>query len=692
MGWTIGVDVGGTFTDFFASCDETGTFHVGKTPSTPANPAQAILTGLVALCERFEIPLDQIGRLSHGTTVGTNALIQRTGSPVALITTKGFGDLLEIGRQTRPHMYDLQKDHPAPLVEREHRIELSERIGAAGEVVKSPDDEEIAAAVDAAIASGAAACAIGFLFAFRNPQHERRVAAALRERTAEMAISISSEVQPEFREYERLSTTVLNAYLQPVLGEYLQTLEQGVADRAPGATLGINQSSGGLMSPRRAREFPVRTALSGPAAGAVGAAHAARQTGRCNVITLDMGGTSADVALIRDYKVDLSFDRDVAGFPIRMPCVDVETVGAGGGSIAWFDRDGLLKVGPISAGADPGPACYGRGGDQPTVTDANLLLGRLSSRGLLDGDMGLDRSLSSAAYQPLADRLGFTVERTAHGVLGIVVANMVRTIRTISVERGHDPRDFVLMPFGGAGPLHARDVAVSLGIAELLVPAAPGIVCAQGLLVSDLKEDFVVSNRFRLDDAGLEQLRQALDGLQKKAVQWFDTEKAPESGRHLELVVDARYVGQNFELAVPVAGARALAPHDLPDLKQMTERFSAAHETAYGYASADDPIEIVNVRLSASARLHTQEDRTDPHEAPPAPQPRDRREVYFDAEQPVQANVYSRADLRPGHRINGPAIIEQLDTTTPLYDGDRAEVTADGHLIIAINADAGDRP
>lgn len=690
MGWTIGVDVGGTFTDFFASCDETGSFHVGKTPSTPANPAQAILDGLVALCEQFEIPLDQIGRLSHGTTVGTNALIQRTGSPVALITTKGFRDLLEIGRQTRPHMYDLQKDHPAPLVEREHRIELPERIGAAGEVVQTPCDEDIATAVDAVIASGAEACAIGFLFAFRNPQHEQQVAAALRNRAPGVEISISSEVQPEFREYERLSTTVLNAYLQPVLGEYLQTLEQGVANRAPDAALGINQSSGGLMSPRRAREFPVRTALSGPAAGAVGAAHAARQTGRRNVITLDMGGTSADVALIRDYKVDLSFDRDVAGFPIRMPCVDVETVGAGGGSIAWFDRDGLLKVGPISAGADPGPACYGRGGDQPTVTDANLLLGRLSSRGLLDGDMGLDPSLSSAAYQPLADRLGFTPERTAHGVLGIVVANMVRTIRTISVERGHDPRDFVLMPFGGAGPLHARDVAVSLGIGELLVPAAPGIVCAQGLLVSDLKEDFVASRRFRLDAAGLDHLGEALEGLQKSAVEWFDAEKAPAEGRHVELVVDARYVGQNFELAVPVASGDALTRRSLPDLAQMTAGFSAAHETAYGYASADDPIEIVNVRLSASARLHIQDDKTNPADTPSDPQPREQRQVYFDADQPVLASVYSRADLQPGQFITGPAIIEQLDTTTPLYEGDRAEVTADGHLIIAINADAGD--
>lgn len=691
MSWTIGVDVGGTFTDFYAANNEDGSIHVGKTSSTPANPAQAILTGLTALCERYDIPLDEIERLSHGTTVGTNALIQRTGSRVALITTRGFRDLLEIGRQTRPHMYDLQKDHPAPLVEREDRIELRERMDAQGEVVRAPDSNEIAAAVDEAIAAGAAACAIGFLFAFRNSAHEQQVAKVLRERAGDIAISLSSEVQPEFREYERLSTTVLNAYLQPVMWEYLETLERGVAEQAPNATLGINQSSGGLMSPERARELPVRTALSGPAAGAVGAAHAARQTGRRNIITLDMGGTSADVALIRDYKVDLAFDRDVAGFPIRLPCVDVETVGAGGGSIAWFDRDGLLKVGPISAGADPGPACYARGGDQPTVTDANLLLGRLSARGLLDGDMGLDPELSRQAFVPLADKLGFTPERTAHGVLGIVVANMVRTIRTISVERGHDPRDFVLMPFGGAGPLHARDVAVSLGMAEMVVPAAPGIVCAQGLLVSDLKEDFVTSRRFDLDRDGIAALTASLAELQTRAIKWFKDENAPKDGRRLELVVDARYVGQNFELAVPVAGGETLGAGDIPHETLLHARFCEAHETAYGYASEDDPVEIVNVRLSASARLHSNVDAPAGAGEKAAPKPRDARPVYFEADAPVEAQVYNRADLRAGHRIEGPAIVEQLDTTTPIYPGDVAEVTPDGHLIIKIAQNAGDK-
>jgi N-methylhydantoinase A len=687
MGWIIGVDVGGTFTDFYAANSVSGAIHVGKTSSTPANPADAILNGLDALCKKHNIPMQEIERVSHGTTVGTNALIQRTGSRVALVTTKGFRDLLEIGRQTRPHMYDLQIDQPVPLVDREHRIELNERIGALGEIVNEPTLVEIDAAVDEVIASKAEACAVGFLFGFRNPVHEQQFATALRARAPQIAVSLSSEVQPEFREYERFSTTVLNAYLQPVLSQYIHTLEQGVEVVAPGASLGINQSSGGLMSPKRSREFPIRTALSGPAAGAVGAGHAASQTNRRNIITLDMGGTSADVSLIRDFKVDLAFNRNVVGFPIRMPCVDVETVGAGGGSIAWFDRDGLIKVGPISAGAVPGPACYGAGGDQPTVTDANLLLGRLSTRGLLDGDMGLDAALSRAAYQPLADQLNFSVEKTAHGVLGIVVANMVRTIRIISVERGHDPRDFVLMPFGGAGPLQARDVAVALGMKEMVIPAAPGIVCAQGLLVSDLKEDFVSSTRFKLDPSNSSILTSLLQELNAKAQSWFETENAPTDGRRVELVVDARYVGQNFELTVAVAAGAQLIESDLPSMQSLHAKFCEVHELAYGYASTEAPIEIVNVRLSASARLHVFENRSAESIIPPVPIARAQQPVFFDDEHSVTANLYDRSTLLSGQRIYGPAIIEQLDTTTPIYPNDIAEVTPDGHLIVTINTE-----
>ena len=709
--YRIGVDIGGTFTDFHVLDEATGAVRTAKRPSTPDNPARAIIEGLRALASRHGIDLGALRRLSHGTTVGTNALIQRRGGRVAMITTRGFRDLLEIGRQTRPHMYSLTEDHPPPLVERRHRFEIDERMDAAGETVAELTGEAVAAAVEQVRASGAEACAVCLLFAFRNPEHEHRVAAAVRAALPQVPVSTSFEVQPEFREYERFSTTVLNAYLQPVLGRYLAALEEGISRVAPGAAIGINQSSGGLMSPARARALPVRTALSGPAAGAVGAAHSARCSGRRDVITLDMGGTSADVALIRDFQADISFERDVAGFSVRLPAVDIETVGAGGGSIAWFDRDGLLKVGPASAGADPGPACYGRGGREPTVTDANLVLGRLSSRGLLGGEMALDEPLARAAFAPIAERLGFDVERTAGGVLGIVVANMVRAIRTISVERGYDPRGFTLMAFGGAGPLHARDVALALGMREILVPAAPGILCAQGLVVSDLKEDFVASERIPGDAAGLERLAGRVESLAARARVWFEAERVPVASRRLELAVDARYVGQNFELAVPLAaegGAdpggpigidartesigdpgraspeEAAAPIPIPPPDALRERFLAVHEAAYGYANPHDPIEIVNVRLTARGRLLEEPERPEPGDPGPLPEPFERRMVRFAPGDPTTCPVHDRASLRPGHVLEGPAIVEQLDSTTPIFPHDTAVVDRAGNLVIRV--------
>ena len=493
--WIVGVDVGGTFTDFSAVNDRTGETHVFKRPSTPDDPSRAILHGLREMADACGIALGEVSRLAHGTTVATNALLQGRGGKVALVTTEGFRDLLEIGRQVRPHMYDFRRSFPAPPVPAERRFELAERMDAAGEPLRAPAGADIEAVVEAVRASGAEACAVCFLFAYLNGAHERALAGALREALPALHISLSSEVQPEFREFERFSTTAVNAYLQSVMERYLGRLQDGLAQAAPRAGLGINQSSGGLMSAARARAFPVRTALSGPAAGVVGAIHAARSAGIGDLVTLDMGGTSADMALIRGGEADIAYERAVAGFPIRLPQIDIATIGAGGGSIAWFDRDGLMKVGPQSAGADPGPACYGRGNTEPTVTDANLLLGRLSPRGLLDGGMRLDEDRARAAFEPAARRLGLSVERAAEGVLDIVAANMIRAIRTVSVERGHDPRGYVLAAFGGAGPLHARDVAAGIGIGEILVPPAPGIVCAEGLLVSDLRETFTRSER-----------------------------------------------------------------------------------------------------------------------------------------------------------------------------------------------------
>ena len=678
MVWFIGVDVGGTFTDFYAFDVESGQERVYKTPSTPDDPAIAILTGLDALCETAEIPLDQISRFAHGTTVATNALLQRKGAPVALITTEGFRDLLEIGRQIRPKLYDFKADNPPPLVARQNRFEVKERVGARGEVVQSLDDSAIAVAVDKVKRSGAEACAVGLLFAFINPEHERRIGAALRAALPDVFVSLSSAVQPEFREFERLSTTVLNAYLQPLVTRYMARLQEGLRLRAPHAAVGINQSSGGLMSIDRAGAVPVRTALSGPAAGAVGAVHTAALAGRLNVVTLDMGGTSADVCLIRNGDAGIGYDQMIADFPVRLPMVDINTVGAGGGSIAWFDRDGLMKVGPVSAGAVPGPACYGHGGTEPTVSDANLVLGRLSPGGLLGGEMALDLNAARRAFEPAAARLDFGIEKTAHGVLGIVVSNMVRAIRAISVERGHDPREFSLMAFGGAGPLHAIDVARALEMREVIVPAAPGILCAQGLVVSDLKEDFVVSARIVADQAGMTVAAEHVRTMTDEAARWFAEEDIAESQRDLRLSFDMRYVGQNYELNVVIDGVPKA--FDCDDLKSQ---FFTGHEMNYGYFNPDDPVEIVNFRLTARGRLPRPTQRQGEETLKPV-ESTGKRAVYFDAKHAVEAALFDRFALAPGHKISGPAVIDQLDSTTLVYPGDTARVDAAYNIFIEL--------
>lgn len=684
MAWTVGVDVGGTFTDFHARDDATGREVVFKRPSTPTDPGEAILSGLKALSAAHDVPLEAVTRVAHGTTVATNALIQRRGARIAAVATQGFRDLLEIGRQVRPHMYDLNLDKPEPLAGPALRFEVAERLDYRGEPVTPLTDAEAARAAAEIAASGAEAVAICFLFAYLNPAHEQKLAAAIRERAPDMRISLASDVQPEFREYERFQTTAINAYLQPLTAGYVERLAVGLREIAPMATLGVNQSSGGLMSPVRTSAYPVRTALSGPAAGAVGAAHIARRAGRPNVATLDMGGTSADVALITDGLTEIAFQRAVAGFPIRLAMVDIDTVGAGGGSIAWFDRDGLMKVGPRSAGAEPGPACYGQGGTEPTVTDANLVLGRLAETGLLDGAMPLRRDLAAAAIRPLAERVGVSLEAAALGLLAIAVANMTRSVRRMSVERGRDPRDFALMAFGGAGPLHARDVAAELGMADVLVPPAPGIVCAEGLLVSDQKEDFVASQRLPLAEASLEAARAAVAGLTADAAAWFAAEDLPDAGRTLELALDLRYVGQNFELITPVAAGPAIGPADLPGVDALAALFFAAHDRAYGFHDPAAAIEIVNFRMTARGRLYRASDPPAAPDAAATPVSVGHRPVWFTPSGPVEAPVYRREALSPGLTFEGPAIVDQLDATTPVFPGDRVEVRADGSLLITL--------
>ena len=680
----VGIDVGGTFTDFHVFDPTSGEAFVFKTASTPANPADAIIEGLGTLAERNLLRLASIRRICHGTTVATNALIQRRGGKVALVATEGFRDLLEIGRQVRPHMYDLQRDQPQPVAPRERCLEAPERVLADGSVSRALSPAAARAIAEKVEAMGADACAVCLLFSFLNPSHEVLLGEAL-AKVAGLKVSLSSEVQPEYREYERMSTTVLNAYLQPVMTAYLERLATAIEADVPGTEVGINQSSGGLMSVRQARRFPIRTALSGPAGGVVGAAAAARLAGRRDVITLDMGGTSADVCLIRNSVVATSYEGSIGGFPVRLPMIDVNAVGAGGGSIVWFDTDGSLKVGPYSAGASPGPACYGAAGDQPTVTDANLILGRLSPRGLLGGRMRLDVRLARAAFAPVAERLGFSVEKAALGCIDLVVSNMVRAIRAISVERGHDPRRFALMPFGGGGPLHAVDVARSLKLKEIVVPPHPGILCAQGLVVSDLIEDFVRTNRLPLEPEAVASLRATVTELLAESETWFAQEDVTATDRSVELSLDMRYVGQNYELPVPVAAAELLEAPPEAAVAGLREQFWRAHEQSYGYCDRSAPIEAVNARLVARGRLQAIRQAPSPRADGAAATPVEHRPVWWEASAPAPTPIYDRASLAVGHVVTGPAIVEQMDTTTLVKPGCVARVIDGLNLLIEVD-------
>jgi N-methylhydantoinase A len=496
-------------------------------------------------------------------------------------------------------------------------------------------------------------------------------------------ISLSSEVQPEFREYERFSTSLLNAYLQPVLAGYMSHLSTEVDRLSNGARVGINQSSGGLMSVARARDFPIRTALSGPASGAMGAIYMAKLSRLPRVITLDMGGTSADVALIRDFVAATSFSRDIASFPVRLPMVDINSVGAGGGSIAWFDLDGLLKVGPRSAGAVPGPACYGRGGVEATVTDANVVLGRLSGSGLLGGAMALDVAAAHAVIVPIASRLTLSIEKTAEGILDIVTANMVRAIRAVSVERGHDPREFALVAFGGAGALLGTAVARSLGISEVMVPHSPGLLCAQGLVVADLKEDFVQSKRVPLHDRYYDEISGMVHQLRTAAKAWFLQETVDSASQRVELSFDMRYVGQNFELNVKLPAEESGAA--LTKVDRVRELFLQAHEVSYGFSNPDADIEIIGFRLVARGITLAPPAAEEPPGASKTPQPVERRPVWFSGRVFEQTSVYQRTQLARGCKLTGPLIIDQFDATTVVHPGDTIEVDDVMNLRIRLN-------
>ncbi|HZS77603.1 MAG TPA: hydantoinase/oxoprolinase family protein [Ktedonobacteraceae bacterium] len=656
-----GIDTGGTFTDIVVF--EDGRLRVHKVLSTPRDPSQAILQGL-----RESNALEQLSVLVHGSTVATNAVLERKGVLTGLITTAGFRDVLEIGRQTRPKLYDLRVEKVPPLVPRSRRVEVVERLNERGEVLIPLDEDSVQKALQALREANVEAIAISLLFSFANPEHERRVAEAAR--ALDVYVSASYQVLPEFREYERTSTLVLNAYVGPLIDRYLARLEEALPEET---VLRIMQSNGGSISSTMARREAARTLLSGPAAGTVGAAFVARASNISQIIALDIGGTSTDVSLV-DGDITETTDGKIGGYPTKLPMIDIHTVGAGGGSIAWFDMGGALRVGPVSAGADPGPAAYGRGGSEATVTDAHVVLGRLLPDAFLGGTMQLDRERAFAAVSRIAERLNTSAEEAALGIIRILNANMEAAIRVISVERGLDPRYFTLVAFGGAGPLHACELAAALRIPRVLVPATPGVLSALGMLVADTLKDYVYTVMAPMEEAQ-DIIISTLATLEEQGRHDLAQEGIASENIVIERYLDLRYVGQSYELTIPYEN----------DGEQAAQRFHATHERRFGYSDPNERMQVVNVRIKARG-ISTPPalERQEIVEGATV-EPAMKRKVIFagtDGPTSLETPIYERTALHAGATIAGPAIITQYDTTTVVPPAWTGRVDAIGNLII----------
>lgn len=657
----IGVDIGGTFTDFVVYNPENKQVHTFKRLSTPHNPAEAMLAGLAEIASAGKL------EIIHGSTVATNALLEGKGAATALVTTQGFRDVLQIGRQNRPNLYDWYTAPPQPLVPAKWRYEVDERVNHQGEVLQPLDLAQLPALAADIKAAGIESVAVCLLFSFLHPNHEAAIQQALQE--AGLFVSISSQVLPTFREYERTSTTVANAYVSPVLGRYLAELETNLA----GHDLQIMQSNGGSIRPETARTHAVRCILSGPAGGAVGALAVSKQTGVRQLLTFDMGGTSTDVSILNG-DLQVTKEATIGGFPIGIPIIDIHTVGSGGGSIARVDPGGALRVGPESAGAVPGPACYGRTDPHslplPTVTDANLVLGRLDPEYFLGGQMALDHGAAQQALDRLSSQLKLSSQEVALGIIQVANAHMERALRVISIERGHDPRQFTLLSFGGAGGLHAANLARSLNIPQVLIPPQAATFSAFGMIMADVIKDY--SQTVML--AGSTQpaaIHQMLNQLKSKAVQEMQAEGISRENLSLKPELDLRYAGQSFELTIPFSA-------------NFLQDFHSLHTQTYGYANAHAPVEIVNLRLTATGAVPTPQIEPQPigSKDPDIAYLYTRR--IFLSQGEAETRFYAGEMLPAGSKITGPAIILRADTTILLERRDQAEVDSFLNLIITI--------
>ena len=678
----IGIDTGGTFTDLVCRIPGQAD-RILKVPSTPDDPSRAVLDGVTQVLALASAAPASVLRVVHGTTVATNAVLERKGARIGLVTSAGFRDVLEIGRQIRTAIYDLQLEPETPvfLAPRARRVEVAERLSASGAVLTALDEAALATAVDGLAADGCVAIAICFLFSFLNPTHEQRAREIILERHPQMAVSLSCEVDPAFREYERTVVTAFDAYTKPILSDYLQRIGAQLVLNGVRAPLQVMQSRGGVSAAATAVERPVRLFLSGPAAGVVGGGRVAREAGTDNVITLDIGGTSCDIALITDGQPRVRAEGLIGGFPVRVPMVDVTAIGSGGGSIAWLDAAGGLRVGPQSAGAAPGPACYARGGELPTVTDASLVLGILNGDNFAGASMGLDIEHARAAIEGvIAAPLAMSAEQSALGIHRVLNAQMAEAMRLVTIQQGFDPREFALVALGGAGPVHACALAGELGITTIVVPLHPGVLSADGLLAAPIEHEVSVGFPRDLSRTSMTEVRAVIARLDTRCAGLMAGESVEDAHIKVAYSADVCYVGQSHFLQV------GFEPASDDALESIYARFIALHEQVYGYAT-EVPARIVNLRTVHRASASSPPDPPPPVASGPRVDDDEskagavhRNVIFDDAKRPLPTPIYKRSNFSVGQLFEGPAIVEQADTTTVVHPGWSVEVLQHGNL------------
>lgn len=682
--YRIGVDIGGTFADFSLMDETDGTVRIAKVPSTPDNPEESVINGIRQFQEQHGIDPADIVYFVHGTTIGVNTVIQRNGSLTGLLVTKGFRDVLNLGRSRLPDIYDLLAEKPAPLVRRRHVHEIDERTLANGELLREVVADEVRDAARALVADGVEAITVSFLHSYRNDANERVAKRIIEETYPGVFVSLSSEIWPQIREYERTLISVINAFVGKKMARYFVSLEKKVAATGIRSAILSTKSNGGIMTAGSARERPIDTLSSGPASGVIGAHFVARASGFERVIGLDMGGTSTEVAVI-EKEVRYSTENKVGEFEIVIPAVDVSSIGAGGGSIAWTDPAGVLKVGPESAGADPGPACYGRGGDRPTITDAYVTMGIVDPKNFLGGKLVLMPDLAHKAIDQLARTLNLDRTATAEAIIRVATSNMYSELVPLMARKGVDVSEYALLPYGGAGPTHGLLLAKEVGIPRVIIPHSPGTLCALGALVADVKSDFITTLHCVLDkaDAGgvLAQINKAYASLERRALAWLKDERVNVVERYVLHSADMRYLGQSFEVTVDLTGTDFTAQEAVKDIRK---KFDAAYVAIYGHVDKTSPLEIINLRTTAVgitrkpqlARLADTELTGDAKKV----RPHGRRTIFVEGRE-MEAATYKRSALTWGHEFAGPAIVEQYDSTVFIPDGFRCRVDAYGTII-----------